>query len=100
MLRAIAAASLALGTAPALAGEPAVCADRAVVVQRLAQQFAEHRVAMGLASNGNVIEIFNNGASATWTIVMTLPNGQACLMAAGENWEPVAPPTSAEGPDA
>jgi len=84
-----------LGTAllalPALADEPAICADRAVVAQRLAKDFSENPVAMGITNSGNVIEVFSAGTGDTWTIVMTLPNGKSCLMAAGEGWEQVAP---------
>lgn len=76
---------------PALADEAAVCADRAVVAQRLAKDFSENPVAMGITNSGNVVEVFSARAGDTWTIVMTLPNGKSCLMAAGEGWEQIAP---------
>lgn len=76
---------------PALADETAVCADRAVVAQRLAKDFSENPVAMGITNSGNVVEVFSARTGDTWTIVMTLPNGQSCLMAAGEGWELITP---------
>ena len=44
-------------------------------------------VAMGLANNGGVIEILSSPRGATWTIILTMPNGVTCMIAAGENWE-------------
>ena len=63
-----------------------MCAARAVVVADLASGYAERPVSMGLASNGAVIEMFLSDAG-TFTIVMTRPDGLACLMAVGDNWE-------------
>ncbi len=81
----------ALLTVPAFADEAALCADRAAVAQRLAKDFSENPVAIGITSSGNVIEVFSARTGDTWTIVMTLPNGKSCLMAIGEGWEQVAP---------
>ncbi len=88
LLASLGGALLAL---PAFADETAICADRAVVAQRLAKDFSENPVAMGITSSGNVIEVFSARTGDTWTIVMTLPNGKSCLMATGEGWEQVAP---------
>ena len=42
---------------------------------------------MGLANNGGVIEILSSGAGKSWTIILTMPNGVTCMIAAGDSWE-------------
>ncbi len=51
---------------------------------------------MGLANNGGVIEVLSSGSGNTWTIIITMPNGVTCLLAAGEGWESL--PLIAAGP--
>ena len=46
---------------------------------------------MGLAANGNLLEILVS-PRGTWTIIITGPNGIACGVATGENWENVTAP--------
>ena len=51
----------------------------------------EAPVALGLASNGNLMEVFASGLGETWTLVMSMPNGISCVVAAGESWTPGSP---------
>ncbi len=62
------------------------CTMRSAVAERLAEDYAEAPVAAGLASSGAVFEVFTSGDGATWTIVLTQPDGMTCLVAAGEAW--------------
>lgn len=89
----------ALAAAPA-AGQQADCAARDSILDYLAQEFAERPVAMGLANNGGVIEVLSDAAGTTWTILLTRPDGQSCLVAAGEGWESLPLPEIAAGPEA
>ena len=73
---------------PVQAQRPA-CASRTAVVAHLATKFKEKPVAIGLANNGGVIEVLSSGSGDSWTIIITMPNGTACMVAAGENWEKV-----------
>jgi hypothetical protein len=98
MLRITAFLGAALLALPAFAGET-VCAERSVVLKQLSKEFSEQPIAIGLGSNGNVFELFNNRTNASWTIVMTMPSGKSCLMAAGEGWQELGA-QSAKGPDA
>ena len=85
--------ALAVGvsiTTPALAQNQA-CAKRAELINHLASKFQEARVAIGVADNGNLMEVFTTKDGATWTIAMTTPSGMTCLIATGQNWESVAP---------
>ncbi len=59
---------------------------RDVVVKILAERHAEAPVAYGLASNGGLIEVFTTADGATWTIVLTMPNGMSVVIGSGEAW--------------
>ncbi len=60
--------------------------DRDEVVEKLGEEFSEQPSAMGLASNGGVIELFTAPDGATWTLVLTTPDGLSRIIAAGEGW--------------
>ncbi len=64
----------------------AVCAERAELVSRLEKGYAESRRSLGLASNGAVFEVFLS-EKGTWSLLVTHPDGQSCLVASGEAWE-------------
>jgi hypothetical protein len=63
------------------------CMARNDVHAQLDRKYAEVPVAVGLADNGAVLEIFTAKDGATWTVVMSLPNGMTCLIAAGEAFQ-------------
>ena len=89
-------ALLLVAAAPASAAPPVqspaqlVCAAHADVAQQLDSGYSETPAAIGLASNGGVIELFSTVDGSTWTLVMTTPDGTSCTMAAGEAWETFA----------
>ena len=63
------------------------CGERAEVIRQLDGRYAEQPVALGIAENGGVIEVLAAPQGETWTIVITMPNGITCMLAAGEDWE-------------
>ncbi len=65
----------------------ASCAPRADVIEALTKGYTERSVGMGLASDGNMVELFQSKDGASWTIVVTLPNGMSCPAFAGQGWE-------------
>ncbi len=67
-----------------------MCTTHTEVVKQLASQHSETPAAIGLASNGGVVEVFTTGDGSTWTMVITMPDGMTCMMAAGEAWESLA----------
>jgi CubicO group peptidase (beta-lactamase class C family) len=79
------AAPLALGPAAPAQAER-VCLPFADMARQLQANFAEAPVAIGLADNGGLIEVFANGDGSTWTMLYVAPNGVSCLVASGENW--------------
>lgn len=78
---------LALFATPAVAQE---CAPHGDVVAALSERFSEQQRLIALTENGTVLE-FYGAESGTWTILITSPNGMACLVAAGSDFEIVAP---------
>lgn len=72
-----------------------VCGERAELVSRLEKGYAESPRSLGLASNGTVFEVFTS-AEGTWSLLVTLPNGQSCLVAAGEAWENLPVPVKGQ----
>lgn len=71
------------------AAQQPACTKRGDVVTHLSKKYSEAPVAMGLANNGGVIEVLSSKAGNSWTIIITMPNGTACMIAAGENWEDI-----------
>lgn len=63
------------------------CGQRAQIVERLAERYGEHRTGRGLAHNNGLVELFASEETGTWTILITLPTGETCMVAAGDFWE-------------
>ena len=61
---------------------------REQLVKLLADQYKEDPVGIGLAQPGQVLEVFAS-SKGSWTMVMTLQDVKACLIATGDNWEMV-----------
>lgn len=84
-------------TASAAEDVPDACSTRANVLNHLSDNYAEAPVALGLAENGGVIELLTSGQGNTWTIIITMPDGTSCMLAAGEDWEQVSQSIAATG---
>lgn len=66
-----------------------VCAEREALLTSLSREYAEAPKELGLANNGNVVELLTTRDGRTWTMLMTRPDGTSCVIAAGEAWEAV-----------
>lgn len=64
----------------------AYCDVRTKVLALLDAGYGEQRIATGLASTGNVVEVLIS-SDGTWTILLTKPDGIACVVAVGEEWQ-------------
>ncbi len=80
----LAAAAVALLVTPAEAR--VACNARDEVVKALDQQFAEVQVASGVTQGGQLMEVFASH-EGTWTLILSLPTGQSCLIANGDEWD-------------
>jgi len=83
MLAALFMVSLFL-TSPAAA--QANCGERKAIANILGDRYAEKPVATGMTQGGGVVEVFA-ARNGSWTMIVTMPSGYACFMAAGEDWE-------------
>ena len=69
---------------PAIA-QQVPCAEREATLRKLAKNYGENQVALGLTSDGNVLEVLASD-NGTWTIIVTTPQGRSCGVASGEAW--------------
>lgn len=83
-------AALILGVGPASAEGNSNCAAHNVVLERLADRFGESRQMIGLSANIAVLELFVNTETGSWTIAVTHPGGDTCLVASGEGAQMLA----------
>jgi len=90
------AAALAVAALPAVA-QTRNCAERQHVVERLAGTYGESRQSIGLAANNQVMEVFANLESGSWTVTVTLPSGVTCLVASGMAFEELEEPLTPTG---
>ena len=88
IVRTILVAAVATAIAsPAMSGVK--CHSRGAVLNHLAKNYHEKPIALGYSHNGGVVELFKAKDGKTWTLVITLPNGPTCLLAAGKDWEDI-----------
>ncbi len=83
----IAVAALAVVLACQGAAAKGACDRRERVLDLLAQKFQETPVAVGVTSQGGLVEVLSHGAGKTWTIIVTSPQGMSCLLLTGEGWK-------------
>jgi len=63
------------------------CGQRATVLNYLSAKYSEKPIAMGIAANGGLIEVLTSKDGTTFTIIVTMPEGDTCMVAAGQGWE-------------
>ena len=78
------------------AASPAKCGERAKLIKALEDRYKEVPVALGISQKSTeAFEIYAS-ESGTWTVIMTMSNGVACVMAAGHSWQDL--PKKVAGP--
>jgi hypothetical protein len=63
-----------------------LCGDRDQILKRLEQRHEETPQALGLSSDGGVLEVLVS-PSGGWTILVTYPKRRTCVVAVGEAWQ-------------
>ena len=94
MIRALAILVSLLMAVPVLAQSAGAddttrCDVRKSVIEFLSDRYREEPVAMGVAENGGLVEVLASREGSTFTIIVTNPGGETCMVAAGESWEDV-----------
>ena len=84
------------------AAQPAVrCAPAKFVKMVLESQFGELQIMTGTFNSGRAMRGYVNPITRTFTVLMILPSGQVCIIAAGKNLDmfpPVAIKPKTESP--
>lgn len=68
------------------AAQAGQCAEKQALNDELNRRFGESEFATAL-SESNAVKFYRNPTSQTWSVVIVMPNGVACLVAAGESME-------------
>lgn len=91
-LRLFAASALAVTAVLSAEGAAAAgrCTDHDKVASLLENKHDETPVSLGLASSGKLVQVFSTEDGATWTLVLTEPDGTSCVVASGRYWQTVA----------
>ena len=85
---AVAAVGLTLlGAGFALADTPR-CAPHADMLSVLAKQYGEAPQAIGIVNGNTVLEVLSS-KTGSFTVLVTRPDGVACILAAGQDFEEV-----------
>ncbi len=83
--------ALLLHTAATVKAQP-VCMPHDEFRVGLHRNFAESPVAIAIASNGALIELYAKRDRSSWTLMMTRPAGISCVLVAGEEWNDLRKP--------
>ncbi len=83
--------TLAVAGLPATSLAQTNCDERDIVIDKLASGYGEAFTGGGLQSTSRIIEVWTSAEDGTWTILMTMPDGRSCVMAAGTNWREALP---------
>jgi hypothetical protein len=77
---------LSIGLGAGAATAQTVCMKHGALVALLGERYQEFRHAIALTDSGLMLEVFVS-RDGTWTILLTTPDGLACVTASGEAWE-------------
>jgi hypothetical protein len=70
-----------------MAGAQMMCGKRADIIRQLDEKYGETRRSLGLAGGRGVVELYASDETGSWTILLTSPQGTACMMASGEAFQ-------------
>jgi len=84
----IRAALIALLPVAAAAQTP--CLPLPTVIEGLADAAGEAPAVRGLTPQGNIVTLWSNPITGTWTLTVTAPDGRTCLIGAGIALETIA----------
>lgn len=63
-----------------------MCDSRTKIIADLKQGYAEQPIALGVTSAGTVMELWTAAEGNTWTLIVTLNDGNSCVVGAGDSW--------------
>lgn len=83
------AALIFIETTQWAAAQTMACTDRTAALRHLEGKFAEVPAAMGVTNTGGVLEVLTSESGESWTMLISMPDGSTCLVAAGQQWRDV-----------
>jgi len=96
-MRKLILASALIATSASNAFAMSNCGDRDHVIASLSDKYSERHIASGFQSEAGLMEIWASDADGSWTILLTRPDGQTCVMASGTHWlENITTPVKGE----
>lgn len=64
-----------------------ICMRSPDIYKSLSQDYGEVRIGTGLGINGELIEVWTNPESRSFSILVTLASGISCMSASGGSWD-------------
>ncbi len=75
---------LAAASLPAQAQPNCFTHDK--ILDRFSAVYDEAPVARGLTQDGQMVQVLSTGDGKTWTLIVSKPGGETCVLMAGEGW--------------
>ena len=72
---------------PMTASAQTLCGPRNGLITKLEKMYDESRAGIGVLGDSAVFEIWTSTKTGSWTMLVTRPDGVACIMAAGRDWQ-------------
>ena len=63
------------------------CSDHGAMARMLAENWGESRQSIALDAGNAVVELYASAETGTWTLTVTQPGGQTCMVASGHAYE-------------
>ena len=79
--------ALVLLAAEAANAQGAQCSAHEEMSRHLAENWGESRQTIALDAANSVVELFASEETGTWTLTVTSPDGQTCMVASGHAFE-------------
>lgn len=76
----------AAALAPPALAQGYACMPRDALVQKLANTYNEQMAGGGLQNPRQLLEIWTSDKTGSFTVFITRPDGQSCVVATGRNW--------------
>ena len=64
-----------------------LCKPHAYILKVLKEKYGEHVMARAVNNKGELVEVFRNPKTKTWTVVVTILNNLSCVVGSGPKME-------------
>jgi len=79
---------LAAWSSPVQSQQPSLfCKPHAFILKVLKEKYGEHVMARAVNNKGEIVEVFRNPKTKTWTVIVTVANNLSCVVGSGIKME-------------